>query len=154
MLKGPLSSSSRIGPRRISPDTRKRVMSAIKSVDTRPELAVRRILWALGARYRLHIKELPGRPDIVLPRIRTAIFVHGCFWHLHEGCRLARVPRSRPDYWPAKLQGNRLRDSRDQAALRCLGWKVLVIWECETAKKDQLTRRLRQLLTRSRAATE
>lgn len=106
-------------------------MSGIRSRDTKPELAVRRHLHAQGLRYRLHARELPGRPDIVLPRHRTVVFVHGCFWHRHEGCRFAYTPKSREEFWKAKLDGNAARDERDQQRLGKLGWRVEVVWECE-----------------------
>lgn len=107
-------------------------MRSIRSVNTRPELIVRRLLWTFGVRYRLHARELPGRPDIVNRARRMAILVHGCFWHQHEGCSLARVPRSRPDYWPRKLARNRERDQINIRRLASEGWRVLVVWECET----------------------
>ena len=132
---------------RLSDETRKRVMQSIRAKDTQPELLVRRLLWRLGARYRLHAKDLPGRPDIVMRSRRIAIQVHGCFWHLHEGCQLTRIPRSHPDYWPAKLQGNKKRDERNIAALQQLGWRVLVVWECETRAPDKLVASLRQFLS-------
>jgi DNA mismatch endonuclease (patch repair protein) len=122
-------------------------MRSIKATNTKPELVVRRALWHLGGRYRLHAKDLPGRPDIALRARRIAIFVHGCLWHLHEGCRLARVPKSRPEYWPAKLARNKARDQRAADELRRLGWTVEVIWECETADSGRLERRLRQVLS-------
>jgi DNA mismatch endonuclease (patch repair protein) len=132
--------------RAMSPDERHRRMAAIQRENTRPEMTVRRMLWRLGARYRLHAAELPGRPDVVMRRARKALFVHGCLWHLHEGCPLARVPRSRPDYWPAKLARNKQRDRRNLAELHRLGWTVEVVWECETRDQTALERRLRPFL--------
>lgn len=111
-------------------------MSRILGRDTKPELKVRRLLHAKGFRYRLHRRQLPGTPDLVFPGRKKAIFVHGCFWHRHEGCRLARLPKTRQDFWLPKLEANRLRDQRDQAALHDLGWKVLVVWECEVQSQD------------------
>lgn len=106
-------------------------MRGIRSRDTKPELAVRRYLHSRGLRFRVHGARLAGRPDVVLTRHRVVVFVHGCFWHRHPGCRLAYEPKSRIEFWSAKLRGNAIRDSRDQAQLRSLGWRVLVIWECE-----------------------
>lgn len=111
-------------------------MSRIRARDTKPELRVRRLLHGLGYRFRLHRRTLPGTPDLVFPSRKKAIFVHGCFWHRHEGCRLARLPKTRQDFWLPKLEGNRARDLRDQAALRDLGWEVLVVWECEVQSQD------------------
>lgn len=107
------------------------MMSGIRSRDTRPELVVRRWLHRNGYRFRLHRKDLPGSPDIVLPGRRIAIFVHGCFWHRHAGCRLAYNPKSNVERWQAKFQENVERDKRQQAALEALGWNSIVIWECE-----------------------
>lgn len=108
-------------------------MAKIKGRDTKPEMRVRRALHAAGLRYRLHVKGLPGKPDIILPSRRIAIFVHGCFWHRHPdpSCKLARMPKSRIDFWQDKLEGNRARDERNEAALRADGWDVKVMWECE-----------------------
>ena len=108
-------------------------MGRIKARDTRPEMRVRRRLHALGLRYRLHANDLPGKPDIVFRRQKLAIFVHGCFWHRHEdpACRLARLPKSRPEFWTPKLDGNRFRDRVQQEKLRTLGWRVVVVWECQ-----------------------
>lgn len=111
---------------------RQKAMAAIRAKDTAPELRVRRALFAAGYRYRLHVRALPGKPDIVLARHKTVIFVHGCFWHQHAQCRLARIPKSRPDYWPRKLGGNALRDRKHKGELESLGWTVLTIWECQT----------------------
>ncbi|MBH3432638.1 very short patch repair endonuclease [Pseudomonas citronellolis] len=111
--------------------TRSRMMSGIRGRDTRPEMTVRKFLHARGYRFRLHRKDLPGRPDIVLPRFRTCIFIHGCFWHHHEGCRFAVLPKTRADFWAQKLRGNVERDLRAQEELARTGWRVLIIWECE-----------------------
>jgi DNA mismatch endonuclease Vsr len=119
-------------------------MAAIHRENTRPEMIVRRTLWGLGVRYRLHAKDLPGHPDIVMRRKKSVVFVHGCLWHLHERCALVRVPRSRPDYWPRKLAGNKERDRRTLEKLRQLGWTVEVVWECETRDVEALKKRLRQ----------
>lgn len=107
------------------------MMSGIRGTNTRPELAVRRYLHARGFRYRLHAKDLPGKPDIVLPKYRTVVLVHGCYWHRHEGCRYATTPSTRRDFWLKKFQENVERDRRFRRKLNSLGWRVLVIWECE-----------------------
>lgn len=106
-------------------------MAAIRSKNTKPEMAIRSLLHALGYRFRLHRKDLPGKPDIVLPRYKTVIFINGCFWHQHPGCRQATVPGSNVEFWQRKLQSNVARDIRNHELLQALGWKVLVIWECE-----------------------
>ncbi len=115
-------------------------MRRVRSRDTKPELRVRRLIHGLGYRYRLHANDLPGRPDLVFPSRRKAVFVHGCFWHRHEGCSRNRLPKSpeRRDFWRNKLDGNARRDRVNQAALREMGWRVLVIWECETKDLDRL----------------
>jgi DNA mismatch endonuclease, patch repair protein len=127
-----------------SPEQRSRVMARVKGKDTSPELKVRRLLHRLGARFRLHRKDLPGAPDIVLPRRRLAIFVHGCFWHGHDCARGARVPKQNRDYWLGKVGRNRERDMQNRAALEALGWRVETIWECEL--KDDLQARMRRLI--------
>ncbi|WP_045688828.1 very short patch repair endonuclease [Hymenobacter sp. AT01-02] len=111
--------------------TRSYNMSQIKGKDTKPELVVRQYLHGQGLRFRLHQKELPGKPDIVLPRYRTAVFVHGCFWHGHEGCRYFVTPKTRTDFWMNKIGRNVANDLKQQAELATLGWKVVTIWECE-----------------------
>ena len=117
---------------------RSALMSRIRSSGTKPEIAVRRALHALGFRFRLHRRELPGKPDIVLPKYRLAIFVHGCFWHQHAGCRLASRPKTRGDYWEPKLAANVARDARHAAALGALGWRVATVWECHTRDAKRL----------------
>ena len=114
-----------------SADTRSRNMAAIRSTNTRPEMRVRSALHALGYRFRLHRKDLPGCPDIVLPRLRTVIFVHGCFWHCHRCKYGSVVPATRADFWAAKRAGNVARDRRNRSALRRAGWHVFVLWECQ-----------------------
>ncbi|MFL5245117.1 MAG: very short patch repair endonuclease [Gemmataceae bacterium] len=124
---------------------RSRIMAAVKSKGTTPELIVRRLVHAMGYRYRLHLASLPGNPDLVFPRLRKVIFVSGCFWHRH-GCGRCRTPATRQDYWVKKLEKNAARDERVQRALRRQGWKVLVVWECQTVRagvntlKGRLTR--------------
>jgi DNA mismatch endonuclease (patch repair protein) len=121
---------------------RSRQMAGIRSSNTRPEIAVRRALHARGLRFRLHRKDLPGKPDIVLPKHRLVIFVHGCFWHQHPDCRLASKPKSRQDYWEPKLAGNAARDLRAAEQLEVLGWRVVVIWECDTRKPEHLAQQI------------
>lgn len=121
-------------------------MRQIKSAGMKPELAVREIVHRLGGRYRLHRHDLPGRPDLVFPARRKIIFVHGCFWHQHSGCKLAHRPRSNLSYWKKKLASNVARDKRNLRALKELGWRVLVIWECETRDPKKLRRRLFRFL--------
>lgn len=125
---------------------RSEVMRCVKARDTAPEVTVRRILHKLGFRYRLHVPSLPGRPDIVLPKHRRIIFVHGCFWHLHRHCKASRLPKSRRAWWRKKLKGNVFRDSIAFEQLKELGWKVDVIWECETQKQHNLVSRLTTLM--------
>lgn len=105
-------------------------MSRVRGRDTKPEWAVRRLVWSLGYRYRLHSRDLPGCPDVVLNRLKKAIFIHGCFWHRHPNC--GRIPKSRVEFWKTKLTQNRARDLRNQRELKRLGWDYLVVWECET----------------------
>lgn len=110
--------------------TRSRMMAGIRGRDTKPEWALRRGLHACGFRYRLHVRGLPGRPDLVFPRWNAVCLVHGCFWHRHPGCRYAADPATRPDFWQAKFAGNVLRDQRNRRALLDEGWRVAVVWEC------------------------
>lgn len=107
-------------------------MAGIKGRDTKPEVLIRKALFAAGFRFRLHRKDLPGSPDIVLPGRRVAVFVHGCFWHAHPGCRYAKTPATRREFWEAKLAANAERDRRARDALLSSGWRVLVVWECAT----------------------
>jgi DNA mismatch endonuclease (patch repair protein) len=129
-----------------SSEKRSAVMRQVKGRDTAPELKVRRALTALGARYRLHRADLPGKPDIVLPGRRLALFVHGCFWHGHDCARGARVPKQNRDYWVGKVERNRARDAKNREALAGLGWRVETIWECELKDAAGLEERLRALL--------
>jgi len=114
-----------------SPEKRSEVMSRIRSRDTKPELIVRSLLHRSGVRFSLRRKDLPGKPDIVLPKYKTVIFVHGCFWHRHKNCKVATMPKSRQEFWMAKFEANVKRDRRNQRELRSAGWRVLVLWECE-----------------------
>lgn len=125
---------------------RSSVMRRVKGKDTAPEKTVRRLLTRLGARYRLHRKDLPGAPDVVMPGRRLAFFVHGCFWHGHDCARGARVPKQNRDYWIAKVGRNRARDIDSRAKLEALGWRVEVVWECEMKDEAVLTARLGALL--------
>ena len=128
------------------PEKRSAVMRRVKGKDTSPELAVRKALTRLGARYRLHRKDLPGNPDIVLPGRRLALFVHGCFWHGHDCARGARVPKQNRDYWTAKIARNRDRDAANRDRLAVLGWRVATVWECELRNAAALEERLRDVL--------
>lgn len=123
--------------------TRSRMMAGIRSKDTKPEMAVRRYLHARGFRYRLHARDLPGSPDLVLPKYRAAILVHGCFWHRHSGCRFATTPTSNVERWDAKFQANIARDATKLASLEEAGWRVIVVWECELRRDP--TERLQRL---------
>ncbi|HWH86820.1 MAG TPA: DNA mismatch endonuclease Vsr [Pseudomonas sp.] len=114
--------------------TRSKIMSKIKGKNTRPEMIVRKFLHANGYRFRLHRKDLPGNPDIVLPKLRVCIFVHGCFWHLHKNCKFSTLPKTRPEYWLEKLTKNTERDSKNESRLQQAGWTVLTIWECDLDK--------------------
>ena len=118
--------------------TRSRMMAGIGSRDTLPELLVRRYLHASGLRFCVHDKSLPGRPDIVLKRHQVVIFVHGCFWHRHPGCRFATTPQTRADFWASKFEANVARDARNVTAVEAAGWTALTVWECETKSEDAL----------------
>ena len=123
-------------------------MSNIRSKGMKPEMVVRRLIHSMGYRYRLHRKDLPGKPDLVFPGRRKLIFVHGCFWHQHEdpACKIVRRPKSNRDYWLPKLQRNVIRDKENLSQLRGLGWNVLLVWECELECLDALTGKLRKFL--------
>ena len=130
----------------ISEEQRSRNMSRIRSSDTSPEMKVRRLVHSMGYRFRLHKKELPGCPDIVFPGRKKIIFVHGCFWHMHSGCRRSTLPKTKIDYWHSKLKKNKERDAKNQGQLKDLGWDILIVWECETADLKLLQPRLRHFL--------
>lgn len=117
---------------RLSPERRSALMSRVRGKNTSPELRVRRLAHAMGLRFRLHRRDLPGTPDIVLPKYNTVVFVHGCFWHRHPGCRKATTPKSNVDFWEAKFLRNVERDQTNRLLLEKAGWRVIVIWECET----------------------
>lgn len=135
-----------------STEQRSRIMSNVRNKDTEPERVVRSLLHRMGYRFRLQRRDLPGKPDIVLPRYRIAIFVHGCFWHRHEGCRRASTPATRTDFWETKFAANRERDAAAATALADLGWRVVVIWECTTRNGRVLERLLRSILGRDTGA--
>lgn len=132
----------------ISPKRRSENMRRIASKDMKPELVVRRLVHGMGYRYRLHASDLPGKPDLVFPSRRKLLFVHGCFWHQHGSlrCRIARCPKSNRRYWLPKLKRNTLRDAQHTGKLRRSGWKLLVIWECQTKNADVLANRIRRFL--------
>jgi DNA mismatch endonuclease (patch repair protein) len=132
---------------------RSAVMARVKSKDTTPEKALRRLLTGLGARYRLHRKDLPGNPDVVMPGRRLAFFVHGCFWHGHDCARGSRVPKANRDYWLAKVARNVARDARSIEALAAAGWRVEVVWECDFKDEVALTARLRSVLDQAAASS-
>lgn len=123
---------------KLSPQRRSEVMSAVKSKNTIPELRVRYALHAMGYRFRLHRKDLPGKPDIVLAKYKLCIFVHGCFWHQHPGCFRATVPSSNREFWVNKLSGNIERDRKNERELKVMGWQVCIVWECEAKKLNKL----------------
>lgn len=130
----------------ISARERSRIMSLVKGKNTRPEMVVRRLLHGRGYRYRLHDAKLPGKPDVVFYRKRKVIFVHGCFWHRHQNCSLARTPKSNQEFWTSKLNGNRLRDEANLLKLHEARWEALIIWECELRDMKALTDRLQSFL--------
>lgn len=123
----------------MTPEQRHKCMSHIRSKETGPELALRKMLFHKGFRYRLYDRRLPGTPDIVLPGSRTAIFVNGCFWHGHKDCRLVRIPKTNTEFWRTKIRRNIVRDEKDRALLEALGWNVLTVWECELNKSPEDT---------------
>ena len=125
--------------------TRSRMMSGIRGRNTKPEILIRSLLHRQGFRFRLHVRELPGKPDIVLPRYHAAIFVHGCFWHGHD-CKKGKLPSSNIDFWKNKILKNKLRDNENQAQLALLSWKVIVIWQCEISKIDKKIETFNKLL--------
>ena len=139
----------------VSIEVRSRMMASIRSRDTKPELLVRRYLHGLGFRYRLSPRHLPGKPDLVLARYKTAIFVHGCFWHGHAKCRFATIPATRTEFWQAKIAGNKARDTASEAKLREQGWRVAVVWECALrTNQDFALRQVVSFITSSQVAVE
>jgi DNA mismatch endonuclease (patch repair protein) len=125
---------------------RSECMRRIRGKNTRPEMFVRRLVYGMGYRFRLHRKDLPGCPDLVFPRYKKALFVHGCFWHSHPGCKRATIPKSHQDYWRSKLEKNRDRDKKSQAALLAAGWDIMIVWECEI-KNNDLTEKIKLFLS-------
>jgi DNA mismatch endonuclease, patch repair protein len=130
----------------VSCSKRKEMMSSVKQRHTKPEIAVRKLLHRNGFRFRLHNKKLPGTPDIVLPKYKTVIFVHGCFWHQHENCRKARRPTSNVEFWNEKLDKNIERDNRKESELIKAGWKVLTIWDCEIKDEKRIIEKIKKLI--------
>ncbi|MEE3664766.1 very short patch repair endonuclease [Brenneria sp. g21c3] len=130
----------------LTPAKRSYVMSRVKGKDTSPERIIRRLVYHAGFRYRLYDPRLPGKPDLVFWGKRKVIFVHGCFWHGHEGCRRNRMPKSNQEYWSTKLEKNKVRDSLHLSKLREMGWRALVVWECELKETDILLERLKTFL--------
>ena len=122
----------------VSPQKRSEMMSGIKGKNTKPEIAFRKILHSRGFRFRLHNKDLPGKPDLVLSRYKAVIFIHGCFWHGHESCRLFRIPKSRSEFWGEKITGNIARDKSQLVLLQDNGWRILIVWECSVKGKPHL----------------
>jgi DNA mismatch endonuclease (patch repair protein) len=125
---------------RITREHRSWNMSRIKSCNTKPEIVVRSLLHNMGYRFRLHRKDLPGKPDIALPRYKSVIFVHGCFWHRHKGCKNASNPKTKKTFWREKFKANVERDRKAQEELKSMGWKILIIWECETSDIGSVTK--------------
>lgn len=134
----------------VSKERRSQIMAQVKGKDTTPELRVRSLVHRLGYRFRLHRQGLPGRPDLVFPARKKVIFVHGCFWHRHEGCPSTRTPKSRVEFWRAKLEGNAARDARQIEELNAMAWDTMVIWECEVDRID-LPERIRTFLGKGKA---
>lgn len=127
---------------RISTKRRSWNMSRIQAKNSKPEVTVRSLLHKMGYRFRLHVSNLPGQPDIVLPKYKSIVFVNGCFWHRHPGCKYAYMPKSRLDFWTRKFEGNISNDRKVGEELKLLGWKVVTVWECEAKDKERLTERL------------
>ncbi len=130
----------------VQPSERSRIMAAVSSKNTKPEMAVRSIVHKLGYRYRLHSADLPGKPDLVFPSRGKVIFVHGCFWHRHPRCRYASQPKTHVTFWKDKFHTNLARDRRVQAELKKLGWEILIVWQCEIKNQEKLSRRLDDFL--------
>lgn len=131
----------------MTPEQRSRNMAAIKGKDTKPEMIVRKYLFSRGLRFRVQVRKLPGTPDIVLPKYKTAIFVNGCFWHGHEGCKYFRLPKSNIEFWKEKIERNIERDRESMQALHNLGWKVIRVWECELRNKANREEALNKIYT-------
>jgi DNA mismatch endonuclease (patch repair protein) len=129
-----------------TPEQRSQIMRAVKGADTAPEMTVRRLIHGMGFRFRLHRKDLPGKPDIVLPRLHRVVFVNGCFWHGHDCARGARAPKANAEYWCAKIAGNSQRDAANLAALEAKGWRAEVVWECQLKELGKVKTRLGRFL--------
>lgn len=129
-----------------TPEKRSEIMSKVRGKNTGPEMIVRRLVHGMGYRYRLHVGKLPGRPDLVFPSRRKAIFVNGCFWHGHRGCKRSKKPVQNAEFWDRKIERNMMRDRTAKARLKKLGWKILVVWECRTKKTDALKETLNHFL--------
>ncbi|MCD8062392.1 MAG: DNA mismatch endonuclease Vsr [Akkermansiaceae bacterium] len=136
----------------VSKEKRSRMMSGIKGKNTKPELLLRSALHKLGFRFRIQRKDLPGKPDIVLPKYKTIIFVHGCFWHRHPGCKYAYTPKSNIEFWTSKLEGNVIRDRLTEKALEEMGWRILIVWECEVKTLIENDSFLRSMITKEKMA--
>ncbi len=132
----------------LSPGQRSRLMARIKCKDTKPEMLVRKLVYSLGYRYRLHTKDLPGKPDLAFHKKKKAIFVHGCFWHQHEDCKQGHIPKSNQAYWIPKLERTKKRDASNLENFRGMGWEVLVVWECELKDLDSLSERINKFLSK------
>ena len=130
-----------------SPSKRSEIMAKISGKETKPEVVVRKFLFANGFRYRKNDKKLPGKPDIVLPKYKTAILVHGCFWHNHSDCKYAKLPTTRKEFWESKISNNKARDERDKEALEDRGWKALTVWQCEINNAQKRAERLSRLIS-------
>jgi DNA mismatch endonuclease (patch repair protein) len=135
----------------VDKQTRSRIMAQVTGKNTKPEIMVRRLLWRMGFRYRLYDKYLAGKPDIVFTKKKKVIFVHGCFWHGHCGCKRAKLPESNAEYWRTKIQSNIERDAANTAKLQAAGWQVLILWECELKDMDELRSKLSNFLTEKEA---
>lgn len=130
-------------------EKRSQIMAKVRSKDTKPEMRVRKFLWHAGFRYRLHVRKLPGTPDIVLGKYKVAIFVHGCFWHGHKGCKLFRMPSTRRTFWKHKITRNIARDILHQTELKALGWRTILVWECEIrgkGREERMERLVQEIL--------
>lgn len=136
----------------VSKEKRSRMMSGIKGKNTKPELLLRSALHKLGFRFRIQRKDLPGKPDIVLPKYKTIIFIHGCFWHRHLGCKYAYTPKSNIEFWTSKLEGNVIRDRLTEKALEEMGWRILIVWECEIKTLIENDSFLRSMITKEKMA--
>lgn len=139
----------------MTPEQRSRCMAAIRGKDTKPEMIVRKYLFSRGLRFRVQVRKLPGNPDIALPKYRTVIFVNGCFWHGHEGCRYYRLPKSNVEFWENKIKNNKARDTRNENELKSLGWRVIRVWECDikrVAEREEHLQGLYDAITKPQSA--